>query len=54
MLEDGTAPAATLLAMGELSARFARQQSDARRDLVGALRRYLRPKTRQRIKSALR
>ena len=53
MLEGGTVPAATLLAMGELSARFTSQQSDARHDLVGAVRRYLRPKTRQRIKSAL-
>jgi CHAD domain-containing protein len=53
MLEHGSPPAATLLAMGELSARFARMQRKARHDLVGALERYLRPKTRNRIEAVL-
>lgn len=46
-------PAATLLAMGELSAHFARQQASARAALTDQLDRFLGSKARHRIKAML-
>jgi CHAD domain-containing protein len=49
----GEAPASTLLAMGELSARFAHQQHQARVDLTDRLERYLHLGTRIRVRDLL-
>ncbi|TKG66305.1 CHAD domain-containing protein [Prauserella endophytica] len=46
-------PAATLLAMGELSAGFVDMQLRARHDLTEALERFLGPATHERIKALL-
>ncbi|MFF5988068.1 CHAD domain-containing protein [Prauserella flavalba] len=46
-------PAATLLAMGELSARFVEMQLRARHDLTEALDRFLGPATHERIEALL-
>ncbi|MFH5208346.1 CHAD domain-containing protein [Antrihabitans sp. NCIMB 15449] len=46
-------PAATLLAMGELSAHFARQQASARAALTDQLDRFLGSKARHRIEAML-
>ncbi|NKQ52039.1 CHAD domain-containing protein [Amycolatopsis sp. K13G38] len=46
-------PAATLLAMGELLARFVRQQHESRHELTGALEQFLGPKTHARIEELL-
>ncbi|MEU6641961.1 CHAD domain-containing protein [Saccharomonospora sp. NPDC046836] len=53
MQEAGKPPAATLLAMGELSAGFVTMQRQARHDLTGALEQFLGPDTRERIKALL-
>ncbi|MBJ8344888.1 CHAD domain-containing protein [Antrihabitans sp. YC2-6] len=53
MLAAQAPPAATLLAMGELSARFGRQQREARGALTDQLERYLGTKAHQRIEAML-
>jgi CHAD domain-containing protein len=53
MLDAGPPPAATVLAMGELLARFVRQQHEARHELTAALGRFLGPKTEDRIGALL-
>jgi CHAD domain-containing protein len=53
LLAGGKAPASTLLAMGELSARFAHQQHQARADLTDRLERYLHLGTRIRVRELL-
>ncbi|WP_129666276.1 CHAD domain-containing protein [Phytoactinopolyspora endophytica] len=53
MLDDGPPPAATLLAMGELSAHFTVQQRQARHELTAALPRFLGATTHERIESML-
>jgi hypothetical protein len=53
MLSSGEAPASTLLAMGELSARFAHQQHQARVDLADRLERYLHLGVRIRVRDLL-
>ncbi|MBK1785939.1 CHAD domain-containing protein [Prauserella cavernicola] len=50
---SGRPPAATLLAMGELSASFVTMQRQARHDLTGALRKFLGPATHERIEDLL-
>lgn len=51
---DGKRPrAATLLGMGELLARFVRQQQEARHELTGALEKFLGAKTHARIRELL-
>jgi CHAD domain-containing protein len=53
MLDTGPPPAATVLAMGELLARFVRQQQEARHELTAALKEFLGPKTEERIGALL-
>ncbi|PXY20809.1 hypothetical protein BAY60_25200 [Prauserella muralis] len=54
MQEDPSRPpAATLLAMGELSARFVTLQRQARHDLTAALERFLGPDTQVRSEALL-
>ena len=53
MLEAERPPAATLLAMGELSAAFGRQQREAREALNDQLHRYLGPHAHKRIEALL-
>ena len=53
MLEAERPPAATLLAMGELSATFGRQQREAREALNDQLHRYLGPHAHKRIEALL-
>jgi CHAD domain-containing protein len=53
MQETQSPPAATLLAMGELSARFTAIQRQARHDLTAALPRFLGPGTHRHLEAAL-
>ena len=53
LLANEAPPAATLLAMGELAARFVKLQSDARAELDGQLERYLGNKADARIEALL-
>jgi CHAD domain-containing protein len=53
MLENGRPPAATLLAMGELSGRFGDQQLQAREALAGRVGRFVSPGNRRRIEALL-
>jgi CHAD domain-containing protein len=53
MLQTGRPPAATLLAMGELSGRFGDQQKQARAALTDRVARFVSAKNRQRIEALL-
>jgi CHAD domain-containing protein len=54
MMEQGAAPPATVLAMGELAAQLDAHQLNARGDLVGVLRPFLAKDNRARIKALVR
>lgn len=51
--DTGTPPVTTLLALGEVAALLAREQRSHRGDVLRAVRRFLRPKTRRRILAVL-
>lgn len=53
MLQSGRPPAATLLAMGELSGRFGDQQKQAREALTDRVARFVSAKNQQRIEALL-
>jgi CHAD domain-containing protein len=54
MMEQGAAPPATVLAMGELAAQLDAHQLNARAALVGVLRPFLAKENRARVKALLR
>src|SRR6201996_8361297 len=54
MMEQGAAPPATVLAMGELAAQLDAHQLNARRALVGVLRPFLANENRARVKALVR
>jgi CHAD domain-containing protein len=54
MMEQGAAPPATVLAMGELAAQLDAHQLNARGALVGVLRPFLANENRDRIKALVR
>jgi CHAD domain-containing protein len=54
MMEQGAAPPATVLAMGELAAQLDAHQLNARGALVGVLRPFLAKENRDRIKALVR
>jgi CHAD domain-containing protein len=54
MMEQGAAPPATVLAMGELAAQLDAHQLNARGELVGVLRPFLAKKNRARVKTLVR
>ena len=49
MMTEGTAPAATLLAMGELAARLDAQQRRARAEFAGRFDRFMKTRSRARM-----
>lgn len=51
MSAKGSAPAATLLAMGELVAHLEADQAAARSDFAGAFERFMRPASRRRLRA---
>jgi CHAD domain-containing protein len=54
MMEQGAAPPATVLAMGELAAQLDAHQLNARGALVGVLRPFLADENRARVKALVR
>jgi CHAD domain-containing protein len=54
MMEQGAAPPATVLAMGELAAQLDAHQLNARGALVGVLRPFLAKENRARVKALVR
>jgi CHAD domain-containing protein len=54
MMEQGAAPPATVLAMGELAAQLDAHQLNARKALVGVLRPFLAKENRARVKALVR
>jgi CHAD domain-containing protein len=54
MMEQGAAPAATVLAMGELAAQLDANQLNARGALVGRLRPFLSDENSARVKALVR
>ena len=54
MMEQGAAPPATVLAMGELAAQLDAHQLNARGALVGVLRPFLAKENRARVKALMR
>jgi CHAD domain-containing protein len=54
MMEQGAAPPATVLAMGELAAQLDAHQLNARGELVGVLRPFLAKENRARVKTLVR
>jgi CHAD domain-containing protein len=54
MMNEGAAPAATVLAMGELAAQLDAHQLGARAALVGRLRPFLADENRARLKALVR
>jgi CHAD domain-containing protein len=54
MMEQGAAPPATVLAMGELAAQLDAHQLNARGDLVGRLKPFLAKENRARVKALVR
>jgi hypothetical protein len=53
MLAERAAPAATLLAMGEIAANLALRQADAREDFAEKFTRFAGPAGQQRFRSLL-
>jgi len=54
MMEQGAAPPATVLAMGELAAQLDAHQLNARGELVGRLKPFLAKENRARVKALVR
>jgi hypothetical protein len=54
MMEQGAAPPATVLAMGELAAQLDAHQVNARGSLLGRLRPLLANENRARVKALVR
>ena len=53
MLADRAAPAATLLAMGEIAAKLALSQAEARADFSRRFARFAGPEGQQRVRTLL-
>ena len=53
MLADRAAPAATLLAMGEIAAKLAEAQAEARADFSRRFARFAGPEGQQRVRTLL-
>jgi hypothetical protein len=54
MMEERAAPAATLLAMGEIAAGLAARQRQARTEFVGRFRDFASPASQSRIRALTR